>query len=213
MMALLYDVEVPTINYHLKKVFEDSELEEDAVLRNFRITAVDGKTYDTKQEVPHGPGPSLPERLRPRFGPDQACWYNTSIGEQAEPEQALMIGLTEQPQESGAYRFARRSRQRRRRSWGLANLSSRLRLFWSARSLVNRRFQRPRAPLIVFRTVFSWTPSALPIACSVMPSFLMRRASPAIRSYANGACVNTATSNVTSAAVRIGCSRVHHENS
>lgn len=28
MMAQLYDVEVPTINYHLKKVFEDSELEE-----------------------------------------------------------------------------------------------------------------------------------------------------------------------------------------
>ncbi len=48
MMAQLYDVEVPTINYHLKKVFEDSELEEGAVLRNFRITAADGKGYDTK---------------------------------------------------------------------------------------------------------------------------------------------------------------------
>ncbi|MDQ3369010.1 MAG: virulence RhuM family protein [Myxococcota bacterium] len=48
MMAQLYDVEVPTINYHLKKVFEDSELEEDAVVRNFRITAADHKTYDTK---------------------------------------------------------------------------------------------------------------------------------------------------------------------
>ena len=48
MMAQLYDVEVPTINYHLKKVFADSELEEDAVIRNFLITAADGKTYDTK---------------------------------------------------------------------------------------------------------------------------------------------------------------------
>jgi hypothetical protein len=48
MMAQLYDVEVPTINYHLKKVFEDSELEEDSVVRNFRIAAADGKTYDTK---------------------------------------------------------------------------------------------------------------------------------------------------------------------
>ena len=48
MMAQLYDVEVPTINYHLKKVFEDSELAEDAVVRNLRITATDGKTYDTK---------------------------------------------------------------------------------------------------------------------------------------------------------------------
>jgi len=48
MMAQLYDVEVPTINYHLKKVFEDSELQEDSVIRNSRITAADGKTYDTK---------------------------------------------------------------------------------------------------------------------------------------------------------------------
>jgi len=48
MMAQLYDVEVPTINYHLKKVFEDSELEEDSVIRTFRITAADGKTYETK---------------------------------------------------------------------------------------------------------------------------------------------------------------------
>jgi len=48
MMAQLYDVEVPTINYHLKKVFEDSELEEDAVIRTFRMTAADGKIYDTK---------------------------------------------------------------------------------------------------------------------------------------------------------------------
>jgi hypothetical protein len=48
MMALLYDVETHTINYHLKKVFSDSELDEGAVIRNFRITAGDGKSYDTK---------------------------------------------------------------------------------------------------------------------------------------------------------------------
>ncbi len=48
MMGLLYDVETHTINYHLKKVFADSELEEDAVIRNFRITAADGKSYNTK---------------------------------------------------------------------------------------------------------------------------------------------------------------------
>jgi len=48
MMGQLYDVETHTINYHLKKVFSDSELEEDSVIRNFRITAVDGKSYNTK---------------------------------------------------------------------------------------------------------------------------------------------------------------------
>jgi len=48
MLGLLYDVETHTINYHLKKVFADRELEEASVIRNFRITAADGKTYDTK---------------------------------------------------------------------------------------------------------------------------------------------------------------------
>jgi hypothetical protein len=47
MMGVLYDVETHTINYHLKKVFSDSELQEDAVIRNFRITAADGKNYNT----------------------------------------------------------------------------------------------------------------------------------------------------------------------
>jgi len=48
MMGLLYDVETNTINYHLKKIFSDSELQQDSVIRNFRITATDGKTYNTK---------------------------------------------------------------------------------------------------------------------------------------------------------------------
>ncbi len=48
MMGLLYDVETHTINYHLKKVFADHELQEDSVIRNFRITAADGKSYDTQ---------------------------------------------------------------------------------------------------------------------------------------------------------------------
>lgn len=47
MMAALYDVDVRTINYHLQKVFKDSELAEEAVIRKFRITATDGKNYDT----------------------------------------------------------------------------------------------------------------------------------------------------------------------
>jgi hypothetical protein len=48
MMGTLYDVETNTINYHLKKVFGDSELEESSVIRKFRITAADGKNYDTQ---------------------------------------------------------------------------------------------------------------------------------------------------------------------
>lgn len=48
MLAVLYDVDVRTINYHIKKIFDDSELEEASVIRIFRITAADGKSYDTK---------------------------------------------------------------------------------------------------------------------------------------------------------------------
>lgn len=48
MLAVLYDVDVRTINYHIKKIFDDSELEEASVIRNFRITAADGKSYNTK---------------------------------------------------------------------------------------------------------------------------------------------------------------------
>lgn len=46
-MAQLYDVSVKTINYHIKKIFDDSELSEDSVIRKFRITATDGKSYST----------------------------------------------------------------------------------------------------------------------------------------------------------------------
>jgi hypothetical protein len=46
MMATLYDVDVRTINYHLKKIFSDSELQENSVIRKIWITASDGKkTY------------------------------------------------------------------------------------------------------------------------------------------------------------------------
>ena len=37
MMAVLYNVDVRTINEHIKKIYSDAELEEDATIRNFRI--------------------------------------------------------------------------------------------------------------------------------------------------------------------------------
>ena len=45
MMGVLYNVGTNTINYHLKKIFKDSELDEKSVIRKFRITASDGKNY------------------------------------------------------------------------------------------------------------------------------------------------------------------------
>ena len=38
MMATLYDIDVRTINYHIKKIFSDSELQENSVIQKFRIT-------------------------------------------------------------------------------------------------------------------------------------------------------------------------------
>ncbi len=51
MMATLYDVNVRTINDHIKKIYSDSELEEDSTIRNFRIVQTEGSrqvTRDTK---------------------------------------------------------------------------------------------------------------------------------------------------------------------
>ena len=51
MMATLYDVDVRTINEHIKKIYSDSELEKDSTIRNFRIVQTEGSrqvTRDTK---------------------------------------------------------------------------------------------------------------------------------------------------------------------
>ena len=46
-MSKLFDVEVNAINYHLKEIFKSEELIEKSVIRKIRITAEDGKKYNT----------------------------------------------------------------------------------------------------------------------------------------------------------------------
>ena len=46
-MAELFSVKVNTINYHLKEIFNSGELDEGSVVRKIRITANDGKKYNT----------------------------------------------------------------------------------------------------------------------------------------------------------------------
>ncbi|MEK7171043.1 MAG: virulence RhuM family protein [Patescibacteria group bacterium] len=48
LIAELFGVDVRTVNEHLKNIFTEKELDEISVIRNFRITAADGKDYDTK---------------------------------------------------------------------------------------------------------------------------------------------------------------------
>lgn len=43
----LFQKSKSTISEHIKNVFEEGELEENSVVRNFRTTAADGKKYDT----------------------------------------------------------------------------------------------------------------------------------------------------------------------
>ena len=47
-MAELFDKSKPTIVEHLGNIFEEGELDESSVVRKFRITAADGKSYDVK---------------------------------------------------------------------------------------------------------------------------------------------------------------------
>jgi hypothetical protein len=48
LIAKLFDVQIPTINEHLKNIFSSDELDENSVVRNFLITAADSKNYQTK---------------------------------------------------------------------------------------------------------------------------------------------------------------------
>ncbi len=48
LIAKLFDVNIPNINEHLKNIFLSKELDENSVIRKFRITAKDGKSYNTK---------------------------------------------------------------------------------------------------------------------------------------------------------------------
>lgn len=50
LMGELYDRSKKTISEHLKNLFEEGELETDSVVRNFRTTAVYGKTYDVQHD-------------------------------------------------------------------------------------------------------------------------------------------------------------------
>ena len=47
-MGELFEVEVNTVNYHLGQIFESGELNKYSVVRKIRITASDGKDYQTQ---------------------------------------------------------------------------------------------------------------------------------------------------------------------
>jgi hypothetical protein len=48
LMAELFHKDVRTINEHIQNIFAEAELAPESVIRKFRITAADGKTYETQ---------------------------------------------------------------------------------------------------------------------------------------------------------------------
>jgi prophage maintenance system killer protein len=46
-MAGLFTKDVRTVNEHIQNIFKEGELKKNSVIRNFRITATDGKSYET----------------------------------------------------------------------------------------------------------------------------------------------------------------------
>ncbi len=51
LMAELFQKDVRTINEHIRNIFAEGELSPESVIRNFRITAADGKTYNTQHYI------------------------------------------------------------------------------------------------------------------------------------------------------------------
>jgi hypothetical protein len=48
MMADLFGTSIPNVNMHIRSIFDQGELQEAAVIKEFLITAADGKNYQTK---------------------------------------------------------------------------------------------------------------------------------------------------------------------
>jgi hypothetical protein len=47
-MAELFQTGIPNVNMHLRNIFQEGELQSDSVIKEFLITATDGKNYRTK---------------------------------------------------------------------------------------------------------------------------------------------------------------------
>jgi len=47
LMTELFQKDVRTVNEHIQNIFDEGKLSPDSVIRKFRITAADGKTYDS----------------------------------------------------------------------------------------------------------------------------------------------------------------------
>ena len=81
MMGLLYNVETHTINYHLKKIFADGEVDESAVIRKFRITADRWSLPPFRRESPNGADSARVQKtaLSVALLRHSQCWWHKCL--------------------------------------------------------------------------------------------------------------------------------------
>lgn len=60
MLAALFQVDLRTISEHLVNIFKNNELQKEAVIRKFRITAADGKRCKDARKASHEEDSSTP---------------------------------------------------------------------------------------------------------------------------------------------------------
>ena len=84
-MAELFDDSIPTINEHLKNILETEELQADSVIRKFRITAADGKNYNT-QHYNLDAILSVGYRANPKRTTEFRQWATQVLREKATPK-------------------------------------------------------------------------------------------------------------------------------
>jgi hypothetical protein len=80
LMAELFDKDVRTINEHIQNVFDEGELASDSVIRKFRITATDGKNYNT-QHYNLDVIISVGYRVKSRLGTQFRIWATQRLRE------------------------------------------------------------------------------------------------------------------------------------
>lgn len=51
MIAMLYDVSLPTINEHIKRIYEDGELTEKTTIRKYRIVQTEGSRQVSREVI------------------------------------------------------------------------------------------------------------------------------------------------------------------
>ena len=66
-MASLFDVEVNTINYHLKEIYKSGEIQEEPTIRKFRIVQTEGKRQIIACNFASKKNPSREKNLRKDF--------------------------------------------------------------------------------------------------------------------------------------------------